>query len=448
MAVTEQRNPREQILNCLERSASSELRLVVHELHPADLAVILESLPTEDRLQVWLQVPETDMGEILAKVGDGVRKNLIEMMGRNSLVRAIGSLDIDDIAEMVPELSAEIIADIMVTVDVGRRESLGAALNYKENSAGRLMNVDAVAVRESLAVGAVMRYLRVRGELPEYTDKLYVIDRNNNLQGSVLLRNLVTADLHQTIAQIMDPDPISFDPADAQEQVAAVFERYDLTSAPVADASGCLIGRITIDDVVDVIQDSANRKLLAPAGLDDDEDIFAAPLRTTRKRAVWLGVNLVTAVLASLVIGQFEEAIEKLVALAVLMPIIASMGGNAGTQTLTQVIRGLAVGTVSSANAKDVLKKELLVGGLNGLIWAVVVAAVSIFWYHNYGLALIVGAAMAANIVVSAIAGVLLPLCFHRFGIDPALAGGVALTTVTDVIGFLAILGLAALVLV
>ncbi len=448
MAATEQHNPREQILNCLEHSAASELRRVVHELHPADLAVILESLPTEDRRQVWLQVSETDMGEILAKVADGVRENLIQIMDRAALVRAIGNLDIDDIVEMVPELSAEIIADVMITVDAGRRESLGAALNYKEDSAGRLMNVDAVAVRESLSVGVVMRYLRVRGELPEYTDKLYVIDRNSHLQGSVLLRNLVTADLHETIAQIMDPNPISFDPADAQHQVAAVFERYDLTSAPVVDASGRLIGRITIDDVVDVIQDSANRKLLAPAGLDDDEDIFAAPLRTTRKRAVWLGVNLVTAVLASLVIGQFEEAIEKLVALAVLMPIIASMGGNAGTQTLTQVIRGLAVGTISSANAKDVLKKELLVGGLNGLIWAVVVAAVSIFWYQNYGLALIVGVAMAANILVSAIAGVLLPLCFHRFGIDPALAGGVALTTVTDVIGFLAILGLAALVLV
>ena len=369
-------------------------------------------------------------------------------MDHGTLVRAIQTLDIDDIAEMVPDLSSPIIADVMLAVDEEQRKGLGAVLSYEEDTAGRLMNVDTVIVRGSLPIRVVMRYLRLRGELPEYTDKLYVVDRQGLLRGAVLLRNLVTSDLNDLVSEHMDANPISFSPEDATEDVADSFERYDLASAPVVDRGGRLLGRITIDDVVDVIQDSASRTFLAPAGLDEEEDIFAPVIHTAKRRAIWLGVNLVTAVLASWVIGQFEDAIEKLVALAVLMPIIASMGGNAGTQTLTIVIRGMGVGTISLANAKDVLKKELLVGGLNGLVWALVVALVSIVWYQNYGLAVIVAVAMLVNICVSAIAGVLLPIFLHRMEIDPVLAAGVALTTITDVVGFLAILGIAALVLV
>ena len=439
---------RQRLLSRLQHGTSSELRDTIHDLHPADLAAVLESLPTDHRRLIWFEVAESDMGEVLTKVSDGVRENLIEEMDHATLVRVIKKLDIDDIAEMVPELSSKIIADIMVAFDEQRRESLGAALSYKQDSAGRLMNIDTVAVRQTLPVRVVMRYLRVRGQLPPYTDKLYVVDRNGVLQGVVLLRNLVTADLGIIVSECMDSSPITFSPTDSAKQVAAAFDRYDLVSAPVVDSNGRLLGRITIDDIVDVIQDSASHTLLVPAGLDEEEDIFAPVLRTTRRRAIWLGVNLVTAVIASMVIGIFESAIEKLVALAVLMPIIASMGGNAGTQTLTHVIRGLGVGTISSDNAKDVLIKELLVGGLNGLIWAAVVAIVSIVWYHNYGLAAIVAAAMLVNICVSAAAGVMLPVLLNRFGIDPALAAGVALTTITDVVGFLAILGLAALVLV
>ncbi len=439
---------RQRLLSRLQHGTSSELRDTIHDLHPADLAAVLESLPTDHRRLIWFEVAESDMGEVLTKVSDGVRENLIEEMDHATLVRVIKKLDIDDIAEMVPELSSKIIADIMVAFDEQRRESLGAALSYEQDSAGRLMNIDTVAVRQTLPVRVVMRYLRVRGQLPPYTDKLYVVDRNGVLQGVVLLRNLVTADLGIIVLECMDSSPITFSPTDSAKQVAAAFDRYDLVSAPVVDSNGRLLGRITIDDIVDVIQDSASHTLLVPAGLDEEEDIFAPVLRTTRRRAIWLGVNLVTAVIASMVIGLFEGAIEKLVALAVLMPIIASMGGNAGTQTLTHVIRGLGVGTISSDNAKDVLIKELLVGGLNGLIWAAVVAIVSIVWYHNYGLAAIVAAAMLVNICVSAAAGVMLPVLLNRFGIDPALAAGVALTTITDVVGFLAILGLAALVLV
>ena len=310
------------------------------------------------------------------------------------------------------------------------------------------MNIDAPVVREGVKVAVIMRYLRVVGELPEYTDKIYVLNRQGKLRGAVLLRNLVTANLDVQIDDCIDEALFRFSPDDPEEQVAQVFERYDLTSAPVVDSDGRLLGRITIDDVVDLMKDTAGKNILAPAGLDDEDDIFAPVLYTARRRALWLGINLITAVIASMVIGIFEATIEKLVALAVLMPIIASMGGNAGTQTLTTVIRGLGVGTISTANALDVLKKELLVGGLNGLIWATVVAVVSIVWYQNYLLATIVATAMLVNIVVSALSGVLLPVMLEKVGIDPALAGGVSLTTVTDVVGFLAILGIAALVLV
>ena len=448
MTVSEHTDIREFVLQRLLYGAASELRELIHQLHPADLAQVLESIPPEQRRLIWFEVAESDMGEILAKVSDGVRENLISYMDSGTLVRAIQTLDIDDIAELVPDLSSQIIADVMVAVDEHRRESLGAVLSYDEETAGRLMNVDTVIVRETITVGVVMRYLRLKGELPEYTDKLYVVDRDGVLRGTVLLRTLVTSDLNAQVSTVMDEDPITFLPTDSDEDVAVSFERYDLTSAPVIADNGHLLGRITIDDVVDVIQDSASRTLLAPAGLDDEEDLFAPVFQTARRRAVWLGVNLVTAVLASWVIGLFEEAIEKLVALAVLMPIIASMGGNAGTQTLTNVIRGLGIGTISIANAKDVLKKELLVGGLNGLVWALVVALVSILWYQNYGLAAIVAVAMLVNICVSSISGVVLPVLLDRIGIDPSLAAGVALTTITDVVGFLAILGFAALVLV
>ncbi len=448
MTTGEHSEIREFVLQRLQHGAASELRDAIHRLHPADLAQVLESIPPEQRRLIWFEVAESDMGEILAKVSDGVRENLISHMDSSTLVRAIQTLDIDDIAELVPDLSSQIIADVMVAVDEDRRESLGAVLSYEEETAGRLMNVDTVIVRETIPVGVVMRYLRLRGNLPEHTDKLYVVDREGILRGTLLLRNLVTSDLNQQVSAVMDENPQTFLPSDSEEDVAASFERYDLTSAPVIDENGRLIGRITIDDVVDVIQDSASRTLLAPAGLDDEEDIFAPVFQTARKRAIWLGVNLVTAVLASWVIGQFEEAIEKLVALAVLMPIIASMGGNAGTQTLTNVIRGLGVGTISIANAKDVLKKELLVGGLNGVVWALVVAFISVLWYQNYGLAAIVAVAMLVNICVSSISGVVLPVLLERIGIDPSLAAGVALTTITDVVGFLAILGFAALVLV
>ncbi len=448
MAVAEHTDIRKTILELLEYGATSELREYLHDIHGADLAAVLESLPPSVRSLVWYEVSESDMGEMLTELSDQVAESLMSEMEPRTLVRVLQMLDIDEIAEIMPQCPAKVAADILVALDEERREGLDTVLSYQEDTAGRLMNIDAPVVREGVKVAVIMRYLRVVGELPEYTDKIYVLNRQGRLRGAILLRDLVTASLDAQIDDCIDEDLFRFSPDDPEEQVAQVFERYDLTSAPVVDSDGRLLGRITIDDVVDLMKDTAGKNLLAPAGLDDEDDIFAPVLYTARRRALWLGINLITAVIASMVIGIFEATIEKLVALAVLMPIIASMGGNAGTQTLTTVIRGLGVGTISTANALDVLKKELLVGGLNGLIWATVVAVVSIVWYQNFLLATIVATAMLVNIVVSALSGVLLPVMLEKVGIDPALAGGVSLTTVTDVVGFLAILGIAALVLV
>ncbi len=448
MALDDHTHIRKTLLALLEHGTTSELREFIHDLHAADLAAILESLPPEPRSLIWYEVSEVDMGEMLIELSDQVQETLLQEMDPHMLVRVLKTLDIDEIAEIMPRLPPQVAANVLVALDEVRRKGLDTVLSYREHTAGRLMNIDAAVVREGVSVAVIMRYLRVIGELPEYTDKIYVLDGQGKLRGAVLLRNLVTTSLDMPIDECVDTNLFRFSPDDSEEQVAQVFERYDLTSAPVVDGDGRMLGRITIDDVVDLIQDTAAKNLLAPAGLNEEDDIFAPVFYTAKRRALWLGVNLVTAVVASIVIGLFEATIEKLVALAVLMPIIASMGGNAGTQTLTTVIRGLGVGTISLANAFDVLKKELLVGSLNGLIWATVMAIVSIVWYENYLLAAIVAVAMLVNIIVSALAGVLLPIVLHKMGIDPALAGGVSLTTVTDVVGFLAILGIAALLLV
>ncbi len=431
----------------LDAEASTDVRALIGDLHPADAANLLESIPPDQRRLVWDEVGLDVMGQILTEVSDGVRKDLVQAMDPQRLVAAVRELDIDDIADLIPDLPEEVIADIQLTVDQGARQNLDAVLSYPEDTAGGLMNVDTVTVREQLSLAVVLRYLRLRGELPEYTDKLFVVDRNNRLRGILFVSTLLTSDAAQRVRENMDSEPITFDPMDASEDVAAAFERYNLISAPVIDDTNTLLGRITIDDIVDVIREEGEHTVMARAGVPEDEDLFAPATRTMKGRALWLGVNLVTAILASWVIAQFEESIEKLVALAVMMPIVASMGGNAGTQTLTVVIRGIGVGTITGSNAFRVLKKEFLVGGLNGIIWAMAVAAVATFWYHDYALGLIVAIAMIINVIVAAVAGVLIPVFLDRAGIDPALASGVALTTITDVVGFLAVLGLAALFL-
>jgi len=433
-----------QLQVALAGGQEADVAALLAELHPGEIANLLASLPIPQREAVWRQMPQKRIGAVLTKVTEGVRERLLADTDPGLLVEAIRDLDVDDIADLIPGLPEDLYAEVLYGVDKDAHAGLSAVLSFDENTAGGLMNVDAVVVRDNLSLAAVMRYLRKKNELPEYTDKLFIVDRANKLTGILPLSALLTAGPELQVAQVMDGDPVEFNVNTSKDEVAASFQRYNLISAPVTDDQGRLLGRITIDDVVEVIRTEADHVIMASAGLKEEEDIFAPPLRTFKGRGLWLGVNLLTAIVASWVIGQFEATIEKLVALAVLMPIIASMGGNAGTQTMTMVVRGIGLGTVNRRNVFRLLRKEATVGGFNGLLWAVVAAAVALAWYGDWLLCLVMAAAMCVNMVSSAFAGVLIPALFDRMGVDPALASGVALTTVTDVVGFFAVLGLAA----
>ncbi len=437
-----------EILTALENEAAEKIHQILAELHPADIADVLEAIPPEQRHGVWRQVDTKIMGEILLEVPEGVRADLLDEMDHASLVTAVQALDTDDIADLLPELSTDVTAEILFFMDKQDRQRLDALLSFPEDTAGGLMNVDAVTVRENINIQVVLRYLRLRGELPEHMNELYVVDQANRLAGTLQLAKIVTSDPKSRVRDVMEAKPIKFSAMTPDSEVADAFEDYDLITAPVVDDDDRLLGRITVDDVVDVIREKADHSVMAPAGLSEEVDIFAPVARSARDRAVWLGVNLMTAILASWVIGLFEDTIQKVVALAVLMPIVASMGGNAGTQTVTLVVRGLALGTITDANARRLLIKELMVSVLNSMLWALIVAVVAIVWFHHFGLGVVIAMAMVINLVFAALAGVVIPVGVRRLGIDPALASGVALTTVTDVVGFFAFLGLATLFLI
>ncbi len=429
------------VLEALEADTPQRVRSIVSMLHPADIADLLAAVPAEQRHVLWRQVEPQLMGEVLLEVSGGVRAGLLEDLDPTALITAVQALAMDDVADLLPSLPPEVTAEILFYMDRQERERLGAVLSYPEDTAGGLMNVDTVTVREDISVQVVFRYLRLRGELPEHTNMLYVSDKSHRLVGELPLARLVSSDPKNLVRELMDREPRQFSALMPDREVAAAFEDYNLISAPVVDEDGRLLGRITVDDVVDVIREEAEHSVMAPAGLSEAVDTFAPVVRSARERAVWLGINLVTAVLASLVIGLFEDTIAKIVALAVLMPIVASMGGNAGTQTVTLVVRGLALGTISETNARRLLVKELLVGVLNGVLWALVVAAVALIWFRQPALSVVIGMAMAVNLLFAALAGVLIPVIVRRVGVDPALASGVVLTTVTDVVGFFAFSG-------
>ena len=431
------------IVSVLNESGIEHIEDELRKLHPADIARLLESIPPESRELIWPLIDNARRGETLIELSEGVREGLMANMDTPSLTAAVHSLDTDEIADLIPELPDEVIAEVLYIADREQRDQLNAVLSYAEDTAGGLMDIDAVAIRPRVTVAVTRRYLRMLNELPEYTDKLFVVDRNNKLIGVLLLSELVTAEDNQRIDEITKTGIRSFSVQQPQQEVAQAFARYNLLSAPVVDDQNHLFGRITIDDIVDVIQDEADRRVMAPAGLDEEEDIFAPVIRTSRSRAVWLGVNLITAFIAATVIGRFQETISGLVALAVLMPVVASMGGNAGIQSLTVVIRGLSNGTITEKNSRKVFIKELLVGSLNGIIWALVVTLVTLLWFKSLSLAIIIGVAMIITMASSALFGALLPSMLEGMGIDPTLAGGVALTTVADVVGFVSFLGLA-----
>ena len=435
------------LTEALESGRHGPVRRLVNTLSPAEIGNLLESLPPAKREIVWGLVDPEDDGEVLVHVGDEVRESLLAGMDPEEIVAAAESLDIDDLAELVDDLPGTVIDEVLKSMDRENRERLEQALSYPEDTAGRLMNPDVITVRTDVTVDVVLRYLRLRGELPDNTDHLFVVSRRHQYLGRLSLATLVTADPSTPINELIDGEQPAIHVSTTSAGVATQFENYDWVSAPVVDDNNILMGRITIDDVVDIIREQAEHQALGAAGLDEDEDLFSPVPRAARRRALWLGINLLTAFLASWVIGRFEATLAQIVALAVLMPIVASMGGIAGTQTLTLMVRGLALGQVGSSNASALLMKELLVGVLNGLMWAIVVGLASWAWFQDPGIGLVIAAAMVINLIAAALAGVLIPLILKRMAIDPALAGGVVLTTVTDVIGFLAFLGLATLVL-
>jgi len=431
------------LLQALEDNDAGALANGLANLHPADIGDFIESISPERRLLVWQVLMPEVMGEVLLELPVSIRADLLAGMETSHLVDAVRDLDTDDIADLIPELPDEVIAEILFALDKQDRQRLDTVLSYAEDTAGGLMNLDAVTVRENITLEVVLRYLRRRGELPDHTHSLFVVDRNGKLIGTLLLRVLLTSDPGKRVGDVMDREPVSFTATEPDNEVAAAFEKYNLITAAVLDDHGRLLGRITVDDVVDVIREEAYHSVMVPAGLREDEDIFAPVVRSSRNRALWLGVNLVTAILASIVIGFFQSTIQKIVALAVLMPIVASMGGNAGTQTLVLVVRGIALGTVTRQNARQVLVRELAVSLLNSFLWALVIAVVAIVWYQEPRLGLIIGISMAINLVAAALSGVLIPLAVKKLGVDPALASGVVLTTVTDIVGFFSFLALA-----
>ena len=432
----------EALTAALHSGTADQVRQLLASLHPAEIGDLLESLPHGPREILWELVDAEDKGEALVEVNDEVRAGLIDEMETEQLVAITEGLDTDDLADLLHDLPGAVIHELLYSMDKQNRHRLEAVLSYPEDTAGGLMNMDVVTVRANVSLDVVLRYLRLRGEIPDLTDSLMVVDRFDHYQGLLPLATLLTRDPDASVAEVMNAGIEGIPASMEDDAVARLFEDRDLVSAPVIDDAGKLLGRITIDDVVDVIRDEADHSLMSMAGLDEESDIFAPAILSARRRSVWLGINLATAFLASWVIGLYEGTLEKVVALAILMPIVASMGGIAGSQTLIIMIRGLALGQVGPSNSRMVMYKEILVSMMNSLIWSVVVAVIAMSWFQSTEIGLIIGAALAINLVCAALAGVSIPLALKRMGIDPALAGSVLLTTVTDVVGFMAFLSL------
>lgn len=433
--------------DALDSGRLGPVRRMVNTLSAAEIGNLLESLPPAKRSVVWGLVEPEDDGEVLVHVGDEVRESLIAEMDDDELVAAVEDLDIDDLADLVEDLPDTVIDEILKSMDRENRERLEQVLSYDEDTAGRLMNPEVVTVRADTTIDVVLRYLRLRGELPENTDHLYVVNKRHQLMGWVALQDLVTHEAGTPVNQLIDDELESIHVDDSSEEVARRFSDNDWVSAPVVDGGNVLLGRITIDDVVDIIREQAEHQALSAAGLDEDEDLFSPVSRAFRRRLIWLGINLLTAFLAASVVDRFEGSIEELTALAVLMPIIAGMGGNAGTQVLTLMVRGIALGQIASSNVPTLVWKEVRVAVINGLILGTVLGLVVLLWFKNPALAVVIGIALTANFSFAALGGVFVPVTLKRFGFDPALAGGVILTTITDTLGFLTFLGLATLVL-
>lgn len=433
--------------DALDSGRLGPVRRLVNTLAPAEIGNLLESLPPGKREVVWGLVDPEDDGEVLVHVGDEVRESLLADMDPDEIIAAVEDLDIDDLADLVEDLPDTVIDEVLKSMDRENRERLEQVLSYPEDTAGRLMNPDVVTVRADVNVDVVLRYLRLRGELPDHTDHLFVVSRRHQYLGRVSLAALVTHEDNTPINRLIDDEQPAIDVGESDEEVARQFSDHDWVSAPVVDDNNILLGRITIDDVVDIIRAQAEHQALGAAGLDEEEDLFSPIKRAVRGRVVWLGINLCTAFLAASVIGQFEMTLQKVVALAVLMPIVAGVGGNAAVQVLTLMVRGLALGQVGASNARILLWKESRVALINGTLIGLLVGVIAFVWFHSFLLSLVITLALVINFLAAALAGVLLPLLLKRMNVDPAVAGTVVVTAVTDVMGFFSFLGLATLII-
>ncbi len=431
----------------LENGLLAEVRQTLSEMPAEDIGHIIESMPPKTREQLWHLLPDERQGEILNQLADEIRAGFLSKMAPSEVAAAVTDQDTDDVADILADLPENLYHKVLASMDEQDRQRVAAVINYPEDTAGGLMNTDAVTVRPNVEVDVVLRYLRMREELPSHTDSLYVVDRNDHLLGMITLTKLVTSNPEDLVADVMTKAPAI--PASLNDvEISHLFERYDWISAPVVNEQNQLIGRITIDDVVDVIIEDAEQSMLTMAGLDEDEDTFAPVAKTVPKRGIWLGINLITALMAAAVSNYFEGTLEKLATIAVLMTIVPSMGGIAGNQALTIVVRGIALGHVGASNARWLFIKEVMVGLINGIIWSVTVGVMVYLWKDDLKLGMVIATAMMMNLIIAAASGVSLPLILKRMGIDPAIAGGVILTTITDIIGLLTFLGLATYFLV
>jgi magnesium transporter len=433
------------LTDALESGAFVQVRRMLNHLPAPSIAHLLESSPARQRDVLWKLVEKDLEGEVLNYLNDDIQADILNKLSPEEVADLTEGLDTDDLADILQNLPEQVIYQVLQTMDDQDRKRLETVLSYPEDSAGGLLNTDTITVRRSHTLDVVLRYLRRHEEIPEMTDNILVVDRDDVLTGILPLRKLLVSDPSQTVEDVMDTDfeaiPVTMD----QKEVAQLFERMDWISAPVVDEHGKLLGRITIDDIVDVIREESDHSIKSMAGLGDEEDTFAPVLRTARRRALWLGINLLTCFLASLVIDQFSATIDQVVALAALMTVVASMGGVAGSQTLTLVIRSMALGQIGKTNSMWLMNRELAVGALNGFLWALVAGLAATWWFDDPTLGIIFGCAMIINLIMAALAGAFLPLMLRAMKIDPALAGGVVLTTITDVVGFLSFLGLATL---
>ncbi len=446
--VLKQDAPRPELVHSLVHQDNLvELSRKLDELHPADVAYILEALPLEDRILVWDLVSADRDGDVLLEVSGGVRESLIEAMDNRELLAAVHALDMDEIAELAPDLPKDVVQELMKSLDDAKRVQVESSLAYDEDSVGAFMDYDFVTIRADVTLETALRYLRRLGDLPGPTDKLFVVERNRVVTGVLPLKRLLIHDPEVYVAAVMSDEPVLFHPSDKASDAAQAFERYDLITAPVVDPRGRLVGRLTVDDMMDYIRAEAEEDMLAAAGLREEEDLFTTVWKAARNRWMWLAVNLCTALFASRVVGAFEGSIEKLAALAALMPIVAGMGGNSGNQTSTLVVRGYALGLINKENTMRLLGKELGISLLNGVVWGSIMGVVAYLLYSNVALGMVMAAAMLLNLIVAALAGYFAPAILERFGRDPAFGSAVITTFVTDSMGFFIFLGLATLVL-